>query len=301
MNILVLAGGMSSERAISLRSAESVVSALNSAGHSVYRYDTAGGLNGIANYKHKVDVVFPILHGKDGEDGVVQAMLEKLELKYLGADARVSRLCFDKVAFKNALVNLGIATPKWELVTQKTINLSPLLSKPFVLKPNDGGSSIDTFIVRQPNSNNTEYKDVFSRHSEMLLEELIEGVEITIPVLGDKALSVVEIIPPLGAEFDYENKYNGKTMELCPPKNVSSHIQIQAQKISEQIHQSLGVRHISRTDIIVDKHSQLYVLELNTIPGLTDQSLLPKSAQAAGISMPEMVQKLVYMVSGSTS
>jgi D-alanine-D-alanine ligase len=129
----------------------------------------------------------------------------------------------------------------------------------------------------------------------MLLEELIEGVEITVPVLGDKALPVVEIIPPVGGEFDYENKYNGATQELCPPPHVSAEKQKEAQSVAERIHKEVGARHISRTDLILDKNGKLWVLEINTMPGLSDQSLTPLAAKAAGMDMQQLVQKFLQM------
>ncbi len=294
MKVLVLKGGNSPERPISLRSAESVVRALKSLGHEVFEYDTKNGFQAIVRYKEKVDVVLPILHGKDGEDGAVQAELESLKLPFLGAGSRVSRLCFDKVAFKKIISELGVLTPKWELVTKETINQSPLLKGPYVLKPVGGGSSIDTVIVRDPENYKLDIEDVFSRHSAMLLEELIKGTEITVPVLGDNALPVIEIIPPKDEEFDYENKYNGTTQELCPPANVSHELQEKARALCEKLHKYLGVRHLSRTDIIINE-SKLYVLELNTIPGLTDQSLLPKSAQAQGLNMEQLVEEFINM------
>src|SRR5439155_118541 len=123
-----------------------------------------------------------------------------------------------------------------------------------------------------------------AKYDQMLLEELIEGVEITVPVLGDKALPVVEIVPPEGGEFDYDNKYNGRTQEICPARSISAKTQEQAQRLAERIHRLAGARHLSRTDLMVSADGKLYVLEINTIPGLTAQSLIPKSAAAAGLS-----------------
>lgn len=300
MKILVLCGGDSSERDISFRSAACVIDALRDSGHEVLEYDTADGLNGIKIFSDKVDVVFPILHGRDGEDGVVQAKLEELGMKYLGATSDVSRLCFDKAAFKEAVGILGIKVPRGEMVTRQSITDSELIKNPFVLKPNDGGSSIDTYIIRSPIDTVLDYDDIFSRHTEMLLEELITGKEITVPVLDNLALPVIEIIPPEDAEFDYENKYNGKTLEICPPQNVDADHQKQAQAISEKIHIALGVRHISRTDIIIDGSGTLYVLELNTIPGLTETSLFPKSALVSGMDMKQLTERLLDLTLSDT-
>jgi D-alanine-D-alanine ligase len=127
----------------------------------------------------------------------------------------------------------------------------------------------------------------------MLLEELIDGQEITVATLLDEVLPVIEIIPPSGGEFDYENKYNGKSRELCPPQSISPDIQKQAQSLTKQIQDLLGVRDLSRTDFMIDGEGALWILETNTIPGLTDESLLPKAAGVAGYGMPDVCRMLV--------
>jgi D-alanine-D-alanine ligase len=294
MKVLVLLGGTSNEREVSLRSGRAVAEALKAGGHEVVEYDPKDGMNGLSSFVGKVNCVFPILHGHGGEDGTVQAELEELGFKYLGANSEVSKLCYNKANFKKILNKLSILTPKGEVVSQETINESDLISKPYVLKPVDGGSSVDSFVIRDPANQSYDAK-IFNRYQMMLLEELIEGVEITVPILGTTALPVIEIIPPNGKEFDYENKYNGATQEICPPKNVTVKKQAEAQELTELIHAEVGARHLSRADIIIDKEGKLWVLELNTIPGLTDQSLFPKAAGVAGINMQQLVQEFVDM------
>jgi D-alanine-D-alanine ligase len=298
MKVLVLLGGISTEREVSLRSGRAVADALKAAGHEVYEYDPQNGNAGLVEFTGRVDCVFPILHGKGGEDGTIQAELEKLGFKYLGSDSEVSKLCFDKTAFKEILNKLSILTPKGEVVTKENIKLSELIHKPYVLKPIEGGSTIDAFIIREPLSHSYN-PDIFHKYPHMLLEGLIEGTEITVPVLGNKALPVIEIIPPEGKEFDYENKYNGATQELCPPKNVPADKQKEAQELTERIHEETGARHISRTDFIIGKDGRLWCLELNTIPGMTPTSLLPKSAAAAGMNMQQLVQKFLGLAMAS--
>jgi D-alanine-D-alanine ligase len=295
MRILVLAGGTSNEREVSLRSGKCVVDALKKSDHEVFQYDPEVGLHGIAEYKNRVDAVFPILHGEGGEDGSIQTVLEEYGLKFLGASSSVSRLCSNKADFKSELQKLGILSPPGEVVTAESIQSSPLMNESFVLKPIDGGSSIDVVIARDPLHIQDDIGALFKKYPQMLLEKLIVGTEITVPVLGNTALPVIEIIPPEGNEFDYENKYNGKTQELCPPISVSKSLQKQAQRIAEEIHNKLGVRHFSRIDFMISNNGDVYALELNTIPGLTDQSLFPKSAQAAGMTMPDLVDEFVQM------
>lgn len=291
MHILVLTGGNSREREVSLRSAASVIKALEAVSIDVSRYDPKDGLAGILNYKN-IDVVLPILHGQEGEDGKIQAFLEKHGFRYLGSDSNVSNLCFYKDKFKIAVSKLGINIPHGQVVSAKEFTKATLAKKPFVIKPLNEGSSINTYIVRDPQQIPKGITETFSIYRKMLLEELIDGVEVTVPVLGDKALPVIEIVPPLGKEFDYENKYNGSTQEFCPPIRVSDSEQKKCQNIAEKIHKHLGVRHLSRTDMIL-RGKEIFVLELNTMPGMTDESLFPKAAAAAGVSMPELMQKFI--------
>jgi D-alanine-D-alanine ligase len=291
--IAVIAGGFSDERAVSLRSGAAVASALTASGHEVTQLDLPQKLDDFEDSLAAYDVVFPVLHGKGGEDGVLQAWLEAHNVKYVGPDAKSSELCFDKWRYNEFLAKQNILIPKSEMVSLETWQASPLVKAPFVLKPNDGGSSIDTFIISDPaGANHEAIEAALSRHSEMLLQMLVVGTEITIGVLLEEALPVIEIIPPAGLTFDYENKYNGATQELCPPQNVSAGLQQKSQALALQIHKLTGCRDFSRTDIIIS-NDQLYVLETNTIPGMTEQSLLPKAAATAGYTMPVMVDRLV--------
>jgi D-alanine-D-alanine ligase len=291
--VLVLLGGNSDEREVSLRSGAAVKAALGQKGFEVAEFDTANALTkeAVAGY----DVVFPVLHGLGGEDGKLQAKLDGFGVRYVGTGAEASALCFDKWAYKQLLAQNNFPVPRGELVGLDGFWNSELIKHPFVLKPNDGGSSIDTIIAResQPQADHNVVQQLFERHGKLLLEELIAGKEMTLAVLGEQALPAIEIIPPESGEFDYENKYNGQSQELCPPVSIAGAAQTEAQKLALAIHKLTGCRDFSRTDIMLDEAGNLYVLETNTIPGLTDQSLFPKAAATAGIPMTELVEKLV--------
>jgi D-alanine-D-alanine ligase len=294
MRILVLMGGDSPEREVSLRSGKAIFDAVKSLGHETYSYDPIDGFAGLDTFADKIDIVLPILHGLHGEDGVVQEELEARAFKYLGTDAAASKTCFDKQKTKAIIAELGFKTPASEIVDAEKFSISPIRnSGKYVLKPIAGGSTIDAFIVNDPKDHVN--KKVFEKYPEMLLEELIEGVEITVPVLDNKALPVIEIIPPAGKDFDYENKYNGLTQELCPPKHLDLPSQEKAQSIAQKLHSQTKARHLSRTDIIVDDAGEHWVLEINTMPGMTDQSLYPKSALVAGMSFEQLVEKFIEM------
>jgi D-alanine-D-alanine ligase len=299
MKVLVLGGGDSTEREVSLRSAAGVRAACEHLGYEVGYFDPQGRMDELVERAKGYDVVLPILHGGSGENGEVQKRLEASGVAFLGAGSASSALCFDKVRTKELLRKNGILTPDSEVVTAKTLAQSKLAARPFVLKPVEDGSSVDLMVVRKLPYDTALAQEMLGWHKQMLLEELIEGIEITVPVLGDSALPAVEIIPPEGGEFDYENKYNGATAELCPPQHVPAKVQVEAVRIAEQVHKLTGARHLSRVDIMVAPDDELYVLEINTIPGLTDQSLFPKGAAAAGLDFDKMVRRLVELATSA--
>lgn len=270
--------------------------ALTAAGHDVTTIDPTDGKADLGAAIKAAEAIFPILHGAGGEDGSIQSTLEVSGKAFLGTGSEVSRLSFNKLRFKEVMVENGILTPNWQIVDRNSFASSGLTHQPYVLKPIEGGSSIDMFIVHNPGHQIVNVDAVFERYGKMLLEELIIGQEVTVAVLGDAALPVILIIPPDGEEFDYENKYNGKTSEIVDPESVAPVLKQAAQDLAERIHALLPLRHLSRIDMIITPDGAIYTLEANTMPGLTRQSLFPKAAAAAGITMPRLVQKLLDLL-----
>jgi D-alanine-D-alanine ligase len=291
--IHVLAGDKYSERDVSLRSGAAVAEALKNTAYDVAIRDPSKvPLEEIAD----CDAVFPALHGMGGEDGSLQAALESRGVRYVGSDSVASALCFDKERYRQVISSAGLPVAKGALVQADTYQTHALAGAPYVLKPFDGGSSIDTYIVRDPaDAPHKRIQATFQAHPTMLMEALITGSELTVGVLEDQALPVIEIIPPADGEFDYENKYNGATQELCPPQHVSEAVQAAAQELALQAHKITGCRDLSRTDIMCDEAGNLYILETNTLPGMTNQSLFPKAAAAAGIDMSSLCAQLVEL------
>ncbi len=301
MNVLVLKGGDSTEREVSLRSADAVVRGLKANGYKVTEYDTINGVEKLRNMTEGVDLVLPILHGKNGEDGAIQEILEDIGISFLGAGSKSSEITFDKVMTHECLENYCLKMPQYEVVNINTFSGSEIVKHPFVLKPISGGSSIDTVIVREStNDKIMKSRKLFKKYKSMLIEELIEGDEITVSILGEDVLPIILIKPPNNQEFDYKNKYNGSTKEICPVPDsmISDVLQKQAQGVAKKVHNVLGIRHISRTDIMIDKNKEMYVLETNTMPGLTAQSLLPASAKVRGLDMVQLSDRLVKIVLG---
>lgn len=295
--VLVLQGGNSSEREVSLRSAANVTAQLKSNGYKVVEADPAHTDFDLAALCKGVDVVLPILHGAGGEDGVLQLQLEELKVPFLGSGSKACALTFDKAKYREFITSQGVRMAAGETVNRSGFNASRLRQKPYVLKPVNGGSSVDTLILHNVANEPAAayFDDLFARYPEMLLEELIEGQELTVGILDKEALPIILVIPPKGGTFDYENKYNGASQEIVNPPQIATDVQKCAQALALQLHQLTGCRHLSRSDMILAPNGELYVLETNTIPGLTEQSLFPKMAAAAGISMPQLADRFVQL------
>lgn len=286
----VVCGGVSGEREVSLRSGAAIVAALKKAGHSVTTFDTTDPLIAIA----ACDVVFPVLHGLGGEDGTLQAELEANGIAFVGSGAEASRLCFDKQAYRDFLITHKLPVASGEVVSKDTYATHRLAKKPHVLKPITGGSSLDTYIIRDITQRDTEaINHTFDTYGVLLMEQLIVGTEITVGVLDTAALPIIEIIPPADGEFDYTNKYNGETQELCPPRSVTKSNQEIAQNLALAIHQLTGCRDFSRTDMILSRNGTITVLETNTIPGLTAESLYPKMLAEYGLDLVQFVDERI--------
>ncbi|HKC14470.1 MAG TPA: ATP-grasp domain-containing protein [Patescibacteria group bacterium] len=294
MKILVLGGGNSPEKEVSLRSANNVQTALIKVGFEVIFYDPESGADELLNLARSCDLVFPILHGVGGEDGTLQKIFEEKDIKFLGSKSEVCENTLDKSKFYEICRENNIKIPKTEVVDKSSFINSHISKESFVLKPINGGSAIDTFIQRTLLPDFSIFNKLFEKYGNMILQELIAGIEVTDGILGDKVLPIVEIIPPLGEEFDFENRYNGKSKEFCPPKNIDGRVQNKIQTIALKVHKALGARHLSRVDMVVGSDG-IYVLELNSIPGLTKMSLFPKEAEATGLSMEDLVKEFVRL------
>lgn len=296
MKILVIGGGISDEREVSLKSAKAVLGGAKASGYKVEFYDWDGQLDWLKLNLSKFDAVLPILHGKGGEDGFIQKVLQDSGVPFLGSNEKVAKQCFDKQSTRSGVKEMGYLVPEGDIFDFGSYKKSALSKKPHVIKPVMGGSSIHTHIVKSSSDfDEKSIKESFEIYETLLVEEFIDGDEVTSAVLEGKRLPLVEIIPPEGQLFDYENKYNGATQELCPPKNVNQKSQNKAIEIASDIHKRLGCRHLSRTDFIISEGS-VYFLETNTIPGLTYQSLYPKAAAAVGLDFPALVDYFIKLV-----
>lgn len=291
LNITVMLGGPSAERDVSLRSGASVAAALRSLGHEVHELDPQK-----PGWKlpRETEVVFLALHGTYGEDGTVQAELEKLGVPYTGCDAEASRIGFDKALTKQKCVAAKVPTAR-SLVLETAKTPWPMgWNPPLVLKPVRQGSSVGLQFVERVDEWGAALTESLRHDSQVLLEEKIIGRETTVGILDDQPLPVVEVRPKSGV-YDYRTKYSvGATEYFCPaPFDAATTQRVQAAGLAA--FRAIGGRDYARVDVMVRANGDPVVLEVNTLPGMTETSLLPKAAAAAGISYPELCQRMVLL------
>ncbi|MBW1676402.1 MAG: D-alanine--D-alanine ligase [Deltaproteobacteria bacterium] len=302
LKVALLAGGISSERDISIKSGNQVYDALDKAKYDIVRYDPATDLGKLVAAASRIDVAFIVLHGPYGEDGTVQGLLDLLHIPYQGSGVLGSALAMDKWSSKRLYKEAGLPVPPFEVLVRGQAYdpevLAGQVGFPLVVKPRYGGSSIGTSIVQTPQELPEALNRAFQYGTYVILETYLEGTEITGGVLGNhnlQLLPIVEVIPESGyAFFDYEAKYReGATREICPAR-ISETLSGRAQSYAATAHRALCCRGYSRTDMII--HDDIiYVLETNTIPGMTPVSLFPLAAKTAGISFSQLLDRLIEL------
>ena len=346
MKIVVLGGGLSTERQVSLVSATSVCKALRSIGHKAVfvdmylglenyegdleaAFDAPDGLCGAAaiekqapdleavkasrKFKSKsrlgknvleictlADCVFLGLHGEDGEDGKIQAALDLLGVPYTGSDPVSSGMAMDKAITKRIMESTGILTPSWQEVTYSKEDipaLSESLPVPCAVKVVGGGSSIGVALPETREELKNALEEIIQYGNRVVVEEKISGRELTVPVFDGKYLSAIEIIPPEGMSFDYVAKYQSGdegAREICPaPITEQEHKLVGEAAL--KLHEALGLSVYSRTDFILDNEGRAWCLEVNTLPGMTPASLIPKAAAIEGYTYPQLCEKIVLL------
>ena len=330
MDIVVLCGGISSEREVSITSSEKVAGALKENGHNIALVDVFFGtenepdikndfdidkeaarlrglsarLNndlikgrpffgpGVIEICKKADIVFMGLHGGSGEDGSVQAAFDLLGIKYTGSGFEGSCVAMSKSLTKE-VISGAVPMPKGQ-VLRKGTGRKCTVKAPCVIKPSNGGSSLGVTVVKEEKNLETALKEAFKYDDTVLVEEFIKGRELTQGVLGGKALPAIEIKPPENAEYDYENKYNGLTLEICPAP-IEEAVLAEMSEYSVRIGEILGLCVYYRIDYMLSEDGKLYCLEANTLPGMTAASLIPCSAKEAGFSYNELCEEIIRL------
>jgi D-alanine-D-alanine ligase len=290
--IAVLCGGPSSEREVSLRSGAAVAKALRLLGADVFEVDIH---DGDFHLPAGTDLAFNALHGTFGEDGTIQAILDRKGILYTGEGVQGSRLAFDKIESKSRFVERGVPTAPYITVQKGEIPDFPL---PYVVKVPCQGSSVGVYLVKSMEERNPALEKAFSQADNILVEAFVSGRELTVGILGEKALPIIEI-RPRGGFYSYENKYTwtnrgGAAEHECPARLTPAQKKI-VESSALAAHRALDLKVYSRADIILQENCEPKVLEVNTIPGMTETSLLPEAASVAGISMARLCECIVQL------
>jgi D-alanine-D-alanine ligase len=332
MKIAVLLGGTSPERHVSMASGKGVAEALAGAGHSVSLYDVALGedalisfedlhlptevapsheelaalsnakiISAIVSLPTDLDIAFLALHGAPGEDGTVQGLLELKGLRYTGSGVLASAIAIDKAMTKRLLEAAGVPTPRWFQLQRGVAGEGELLDRasritdyPIVVKPNDGGSTVGMTILEDGSGLAEAYRLAGEYAATVLFEEFIPGRELTVAILGDESLPIIEIRPKSGF-YDYSSKYTaGRTEYICPAE-LSRDIEEEVRELARRAHVALGCNGYSRVDFRLSPENVPYCLEVNTLPGMTATSLVPKAAAAAGLSYPQLCERIIAL------
>ncbi len=289
----VLAGGPSNERDISLRSGKAVHNALLEEGLDAILLDVKDNVREIVE-KSRIDVAFIALHGRFGEDGTIQKMLEDADIPYTGSGVEASRLALDKIASKEAFLRQGIPVPRYVVFEKGRFNIDETdkLGYPIVVKPQLEGSSIGLSIVSEKKLLKEAADKAFQYGGRIILEEYIRGRELTVGILDDKALPVIEIVTKSHL-YDYSAKYKDPSTQYLVPAPIDRVSYENARQLGSAAHSALGCSSFSRVDMMMDNLRKILVLEVNTIPGMTERSLLPKAAAATGLRFGELCVKIL--------
>ncbi len=332
MKITVLCGGISTEREVSLKTASRVADALQKKGHDVVMIDVFFGADEVPEFSKEkdffaqaeelkartgeiteelkkeyglmgpnvlatckaADIVFIGLHGENGEDGKIQAVFEELDIPFTGSDSKSSAVAMSKSQTKEVIAP-HIRMPRGITLSKDDAFLSEKrheIKAPCVIKPSNGGSSLGVLLVMDDQEFDEALDKDFQYDDTVLVEEYIKGRELTQGVLDGKALPPVEICPDEDTWYDYENKYNGKTVEVCPaliPEDVLAEMSEKSIRFGEL----LGLSVYYRIDYLLDEQGTLYALEANSLPGMTSTSLVPQEAKAIGLEYPELCEKII--------
>jgi D-alanine-D-alanine ligase len=293
LKIAVLMGGPSAEREVSLRSGTAVANALVATGANVLPIDIK---NEAFTMPTDVDVAFLALHGTFGEDGTLQQMLENGGIAYTGSGPKASARAFDKIVAKREFLIAGIPTPKYEVFDRSHTDLHRLaqLGFPLVVKPARQGSSVGISIVREEVDLEEACQIAWHHDDHLLVEQFIPGRELTVGIFDGRALPVVEIKPKHDF-YTWEAKYTKGQTDFLVPAPLDAAMESQVKALALRAHDCLSCRDYSRVDLILSETGELFVLEVNTIPGFTETSLMPKAARASGIEFKDLCARLVQM------
>jgi D-alanine-D-alanine ligase len=302
LTVALIAGGISSEREVSLHGGDQIFEALDKKKYNILRYDPKTDLQRLISDASRIDVAFINLHGPLGEDGTLQGLLDLLNIPYQGSGVIGSSIAMNKLVSKQLYERSGLPVPPYTVIERNNVGSAEdwagKIGLPLVVKPVQGGSSIGVNIVRSKEALESAVTAAFAHDDTVMIETYIDGIEITGGVIGNnelEALPIIEIIPDNEHDFfDYEAKYAaGVTREICPAR-IDAKLTEKARTYAKIAHRALFCKGYSRTDMIL-RDKEIYVLETNTIPGMTATSLLPLAAKTAGITFSQLLDRLIRL------
>ena len=292
LKIGVLMGGPGEERDVSIATGNAVIKACIENGFHVAEFSFRKNYKKYLNPMVKQDIIFNALHGGLGENGIIQSWFDENGIKYTGSGSSSSALCMDKAKSKDIAKRNGVLTPKWQLILNKEEEIK--IKLPFVVKPNEQGSTVGLSIVQSDVKIKSAIEKAFQYGEEVIIEKFIAGKELTIPIVGSTVLPVVEI-KPSNEFYDYECKYTpGMSKYVCPAELDSSIVSL-IESNTNILFEAFGCSVYARADYILDNSGQVYFLEMNTLPGMTSTSLVPKSANASGIAFVELISNIINL------
>ena len=292
LKVGILMGGPSEERDVSISTGGAVSKACVENGYLVTEFSFRNDYKKYLNEMDDHDIIFNALHGGIGENGSVQAWMDENGIKYTGSGSLASSLCMDKAKSKEIAKSKGIDTPKWQLLTNPDDEIE--IKCPFVVKPNDQGSTVGLSIVKNQRSIKSAIRQALKYGREVIIEEYIDGKELTIPIIGNRPFPVVEINPSHDL-YDYECKYTPGMSEYNCPAELDKILLNKIEYNTIILFEIFGCSIYARADYILDKSGIPYFLEMNTLPGMTSTSLVPKSANAKGLTFKQLIAKIIQL------
>ena len=300
IRVLVLCGGNSTEREVSLRSGAAVCKALKEVGFKAEMLDI-NGQNVRELFENKPDVAYIALHGKGGEDGSIQGLLEYLDIPYTGPRVMASAICMDKAVTKDILISRGVNTPKYAVITASDAKkydggrICREFGLPVVIKASCQGSSIGVEIVSDADRIDDAINEALTFGDSVLIEQFVKGIELTVPIIGNDSIETLPIIEIVSENkfYDYQSKYTPGMSQHIIPARISEDVRGAVEAEAVKAYLATGCCGISRVDVIVGDDGVPYVIEINTSPGMTDTSLVPDAARHAGMTFGELAKKVI--------
>ena len=290
MNVGVLMGGFSEERDVSLSTGLEVIKACKVLGYKTIDMTFNQNYKKYKQVMNSCDIIFNALHGGIGENGGIQKWMDKNNIRYTGSGSKSSSICMNKAKTKSMAANIGIKTPAWKILKYNSNNVN--FDIPYVIKPNSGGSTFGLTIIEAKSALEGALRKAFHGNDKVIVEKYIKGRELTVTILDGKAYPIIEIIPSHKI-YDFECKYTaGLTDYICPAK-LDKELELKIMRDTEKLFQTLGCEVYSRADYILDESGDYYFLEMNTLPGMTPTSLVPKSMKSRGMVFEQLIKNII--------